>query len=175
MSKNLLEIVMPASLTVVAGAIGLCLVMLGGELTGTQVFEKAQPLSLADDVVEMAPFADSVSMKAVALSEEQSASVAAGNALFKGNCAQCHAANEVIVGPALAGVRKRRPESWLRAWVRNSSKLVASGDEYAVKIFNQYQKQQMPSFQLSDEEISQILDYVETYETRATDVVVVVD
>ncbi|MBT9392765.1 cytochrome c [Hymenobacter sp. NST-14] len=123
----------------------------------------------------MAPFADSVSMKAVALSEEQSASVAAGNALFKGNCAQCHAANEVIVGPALAGVRKRRPESWLRAWVRNSSKLVASGDEYAVKIFNQYQKQQMPSFQLSDEEISQILDYVETYETRATDVVVVVD
>ncbi|MBC6699153.1 cytochrome c [Hymenobacter sp. BT190] len=88
------------------------------------------------------------------------ADVAAGDALFKGNCAQCHAINDVVVGPALAGIAKRRPESWLIPWVKNSSKVVASGDEYAVKIFNQYQKQQMPSFQLSDDEIRQILLYV---------------
>ncbi|OWP64214.1 hypothetical protein CDA63_05220 [Hymenobacter amundsenii] len=99
----------------------------------------------------------------------------AGDALFKGNCAQCHAVNDVVVGPALGGARKRRPETWLRAWVRNSGKLVASGDEYAVKIFNQYQKQQMPSFQLSDKEISQILDYVESNEARAVGLVRLVE
>ncbi len=90
------------------------------------------------------------------------AAIAAGDALFKGNCAQCHGINDVVVGPALAGITKRRPVSWLIPWVKNSSKVVASGDEYAVKIYNQYQKQQMPSFQLSDEEVRQILAYVQS-------------
>lgn len=95
------------------------------------------------------------------------AAIAAGDALFKGNCAQCHAVNEVVVGPALAGITKRRPMSWIIPWIKNSSKLVASGDEYAVKIFNQYQKQQMPSFQLSDAEITSIVAYVTAEEGKA--------
>jgi mono/diheme cytochrome c family protein len=88
------------------------------------------------------------------------AAIAAGDALYKGNCAQCHAINEVVVGPALKDVHKRRPISWLIPWIRNSSKMVASGDEYAVKIFNQYQKQQMPSFALTDAEITSIVSYI---------------
>ncbi|QNH63261.1 c-type cytochrome [Hymenobacter sediminicola] len=94
------------------------------------------------------------------------AAIAAGDALFKGNCAQCHAINDVVVGPALAGITKRRPVSWLIPWIKNSSKVVASGDEYAVKIYNQYQKQQMPSFQLSDTEINSILAYVTAEEGK---------
>jgi len=96
------------------------------------------------------------------------AAIAAGDALFKGNCAQCHAVNEVVVGPALSGITKRRPVSWLIPWIKNSSKVVASGDEYAVKIFNQYQKQQMPSFQLSDTEITSILAWVTSQEGQTT-------
>ncbi|PJJ47968.1 cytochrome c3 family protein [Hymenobacter chitinivorans] len=88
------------------------------------------------------------------------AAISAGAALFTQNCAQCHAINDVVVGPALKDVHKRRPISWLIPWVKNSSKVVASGDEYAVKLFNQYQKQQMPSFQLSDAEITSIISYV---------------
>lgn len=88
------------------------------------------------------------------------AAIAAGDALFKGNCAQCHAINDVVVGPALKDVHKRRPISWLIPWIRNSSKMVASGDEYAVKIYNQYQKQQMPSFALTDAEITSIVSYI---------------
>ncbi|MBD2714811.1 c-type cytochrome [Microvirga sp. STR05] len=94
------------------------------------------------------------------------AAIAAGDALFKGNCAQCHAINDVVVGPALKGITKRRPVSWLIPWIKNSSKMVASGDEYAVKIYNQYQKQQMPSFQLSDTEITSILAYVTAEESK---------
>ncbi|WP_236668657.1 c-type cytochrome [Hymenobacter rubidus] len=90
----------------------------------------------------------------------QAAEVAAGDALFKSNCAQCHAVNEQVVGPALAGITKRRPMSWILPWVKNSSKVVASGDEYAVAIFTKFNKQQMPSFALSDKEITSIVAYI---------------
>ncbi|GGF12098.1 hypothetical protein GCM10011383_24150 [Hymenobacter cavernae] len=95
------------------------------------------------------------------LSQEDMAVVEAGDALFKNNCAQCHAVFDVVVGPALNDITKRRSISWLIPWVKNSSKVVASGDEYAVKLFNQYQEQQMPSFQLSDKEIKSIIKYIE--------------
>ncbi|UOQ50921.1 c-type cytochrome [Hymenobacter cellulosivorans] len=84
-----------------------------------------------------------------------------GKSIFESNCAQCHAINEVVVGPALRNVHKRRSIAWLVPWVKNSSKMVAAGDEYGVKIFNLYQKQQMPSFQLSETEIKNILAYIE--------------
>ncbi|GAA4496255.1 hypothetical protein GCM10023172_09230 [Hymenobacter ginsengisoli] len=85
-----------------------------------------------------------------------------GDALFKNNCAQCHAVNDKVVGPALAGITKRRSISWIVSWVHNSSKVVASGDEYAVKLFDDNGKQQMPAFpNLSGEQIKSILAWVE--------------
>jgi mono/diheme cytochrome c family protein len=94
------------------------------------------------------------------VSAAEAAEVGAGDALFKGNCAQCHAVNEIVVGPALTGLTKRRPMNWILPWVKNSSKVVASGDEYAVAIFNKFNKQQMPSFALSDKEITSIVAYI---------------
>ncbi len=97
----------------------------------------------------------------VPASPKEAAAIAAGDALFKTNCTQCHAVNEKIVGPALAGITRRRQISWLVAWVHNPAKVIANGDEYAVKLFNDYGKQQMPSFpQLSDKDIKAILAYV---------------
>ncbi|MGI4865765.1 MAG: cytochrome c3 family protein [Janthinobacterium lividum] len=92
------------------------------------------------------------------------AAIAAGDALFKSNCAQCHAVGEKVVGPALGGITKRRPISWIIPWVKNSAKVVASGDEYAVKLFNDNGKQQMPSFGLSDKEITSIVAWVTSQE-----------
>ncbi|RZK23985.1 MAG: cytochrome c [Hymenobacter sp.] len=91
-----------------------------------------------------------------------------GDALFKSNCAQCHAVNEQVVGPALAGITKRRPIAWIVPWVQNSAKVVASGDEYAVKIFNDNGKQQMPSFALKKKEIEDIIAWVSLQEGTAT-------
>jgi mono/diheme cytochrome c family protein len=149
--------VFPAALGLLVVTIGVLLLSMTGVL-----YE--EPPSLDNDVVELtaAPLtADSVATVNVPLSPGTDAvDVAAGDALFKGNCAQCHAMYDVVVGPALAGIGRRRPESWLIPWIKNSSKVVASGDEYAVKIFTQYQQQQMPSFQLSDQEIRQILLYL---------------
>ena len=90
----------------------------------------------------------------------EAAAVAAGDALFKGNCAQCHSVNEQVVGPALGGLTRRRPIFWIIPWVKNSSKVVASGDDYAVALFNKFNKQQMPAFALSDKEITAIMAYV---------------
>jgi len=91
------------------------------------------------------------------------AAMASGDALFKNNCAQCHAVNDKVVGPALAGLTKRRRIAWVVAWVKNSSKVIASGDEYAVKLFDDYGKQQMPAFpQLSEHDIKDIVLWVAT-------------
>lgn len=154
MNKAWLEIVMPASLVLI-----FCTVMVFGfSMSGLL----AEPVPAQTEL----PGGPSEPTAGSALPTRlptgaNAAAVAAGETLFQGNCAQCHAVHEVVVGPALAGVRKRRPEKWLISWVKNSSKMVASGDEYVVKIFNQYQKQQMPSYQLSDQEVSHILAYVE--------------
>lgn len=83
-----------------------------------------------------------------------------GRQLFNGNCKVCHAINEVVVGPALAGVHERRPTDWLHAFIRNSQRVIQSGDAYAVNLFNQYNKTQMPAFNFSDEEINSILAYI---------------
>ena len=91
----------------------------------------------------------------------EAAAIAAGDGLFKNNCAQCHAVRDKVVGPALAGISKRRSIGWLIPWVKNSSKVIATGDEYAVKLFNDNGKQQMPAFpQLSDEDIKSIVAWV---------------
>jgi mono/diheme cytochrome c family protein len=95
------------------------------------------------------------------------AAIQAGDALFKANCTQCHAVNEKVVGPALAGITKRRSISWLIPWIKNSAKVVASGDEYAVKLFNDNGKQQMPSFALTDKEITSIIAWVTSQEGQA--------
>jgi mono/diheme cytochrome c family protein len=93
-----------------------------------------------------------------------SAEIVAGETLFRANCTQCHAVGEIVVGPALAGITKRRPVGWIIPWVKNSAKVVASGDEYAVALYNRFSKQQMPSFQLSGEEIKNIVAYIEFQE-----------
>jgi mono/diheme cytochrome c family protein len=97
----------------------------------------------------------------IPVSPAEAAAIAAGDALFKNNCAQCHAVNDKVVGPALTGITKRRPISWLIPWVKNSSKVIATGDEYAVKLFDDYGKQQMPAFpQLSDKDVKDIVLWV---------------
>lgn len=89
------------------------------------------------------------------------AAVEAGGTLFKNNCAACHAIDAKLVGPALRDVHKKRKLPWLINWIRNSSKMVQSGDKDAVAIFNEYDKQAMPSFAFSDEEITSIVKYIE--------------
>lgn len=86
-----------------------------------------------------------------------------GEKLFKNNCAQCHAVtDEKVVGPGLKGASSRNDIAWLTKWVKNSQAVIATGDPYAVKIYNEYSKAQMTSFpNLSGDDIKGIFAYVD--------------
>ncbi|MBD2754689.1 c-type cytochrome [Spirosoma validum] len=87
-----------------------------------------------------------------------------GKTLFTNNCAQCHAVtSEKVVGPGLKGIKERAPGGdWLHKWIKNSSALIASGDQYANQVFNANGKVQMSSFpSLSDADIDGILAYID--------------
>jgi mono/diheme cytochrome c family protein len=88
--------------------------------------------------------------------------ISAGEALFNGNCKSCHRVKQKLIGPALAGVETRVPSiQWIYDWVRNPAKVIASGDEYANKIYAEYNKSQMTAFSnYKDEQILSILAYI---------------
>lgn len=90
------------------------------------------------------------------------ASIAAGKQLFDTNCKTCHRVDSRLIGPPLAGVYDRAPSiEWIQRFVRNSSAVIASGDPYAVNLFNEYNKVLMTSFSsLKDQDILNILGYV---------------
>ena len=91
------------------------------------------------------------------------AAISAGEALFNGNCKTCHRVKQKLIGPALAGFETRVPSvKWTMDWVRNSAKVIASGDEYANKIYGEYNKSQMTAFtSFKDDQILSILAYVQ--------------
>jgi mono/diheme cytochrome c family protein len=92
------------------------------------------------------------------------AAISAGEALFNGNCKSCHRVKTKLVGPALSGVQDRVPSvAWILDWVKNPAKKVASGDEYANKIYNEYNKSQMTAFtSYTDPQILSILAYIKS-------------
>ncbi len=83
-----------------------------------------------------------------------------GKKLFA-NCAQCHTTtHEKMVGPGLLGVLERRRVDWVVDFIENSQKLIASGDQEAIDIYNEYNKTQMQSFAYTDEEMPKLLFYL---------------
>ena len=84
-----------------------------------------------------------------------------GATLYQNDCTVCHQIHAEVVGPALAGITERRPIPWLIRFIRNSQQVIQEGDEYAVELYNQYNKTLMPSFDYSDEEIKNILAYIQ--------------
>jgi mono/diheme cytochrome c family protein len=97
------------------------------------------------------------------------AAISAGESLFNANCKACHRVKQKLVGPALAGVESRAPSiDWIKKFVKNSSAVIASGDDYAVKLYNEYNKTQMTAFSsLKDEDIMNILAYVKSEAEKA--------
>ena len=90
----------------------------------------------------------------------QDGDIAAGETLFKANCAACHKLDKKATGPALRGVASKYDTEWLYQWIRNSQGLVNSGDALAVKLFTENNNSVMTSFpQLTDEDINNILAY----------------
>ena len=96
----------------------------------------------------------------------QEADLVAGKSLFNTNCAACHKLDKKMTGPALRHVEERLlndeglDREWLSAWIRNSAKVIKSGDAYANKIYAEYNRSVMTAYpQLTDQDINNILAY----------------
>lgn len=88
--------------------------------------------------------------------------ISEGESLFNANCKTCHKVHEKLVGPALANVYDRAPSiDWIVSFIGNSSKVIASGDEYAVALYEEYNKTQMTAFPtFSRDQIMSIIGYI---------------
>ncbi len=80
------------------------------------------------------------------------------------NFQQCKACHTIgggkLVGPDLKGISERRNEAWLIKFIQNSQDMVQSGDELAVKVFNENNKIPMPVNKLTDEQVIGVLAFI---------------
>ncbi len=94
---------------------------------------------------------------------------AAGEKVFKANCAACHKIDKKLVGPALQGMTERWEENSsienMYAWIKNSQAYVkSSGDPYAKALLAEYNGSVMTAQAVSDEDITNVIEYVNTWE-----------
>jgi mono/diheme cytochrome c family protein len=103
---------------------------------------------------EATPEAKSMAAENIAPNEK-------GKKLFYGKCASCHMVNNDMSGPALKGVEDRWPDKKkLYAFIRNSEEVIRS-DKYARELWIQWnQTQMLPHPDLTDEDITAILEYI---------------
>ena len=91
---------------------------------------------------------------------------------FNYHCAACHTiGGGTRIGPDLAGVSSRRDRGWLQRFIQEPDQLNAAGDPTAVALRAAYQQARMPNLDLSDADVSAVLDYMER-KTRQIDTAV---
>lgn len=116
------------------------------------LYSQDDPAVKATSAEEAAPPAD--------VPGDSSGDVAAGESLFKANCAACHKLDKKAVGPALRGVADKFDRQWLYDWIHDSQALIKAGDPTAVKLFEENNKMIMTPFPaLSKTDIDNILAY----------------
>lgn len=91
-----------------------------------------------------------------------------GQELFNQYCAACHNFETTEIGPNLSGVTSEESKEWLVSFIRNAPKVIDSGDERAVELFEQY-KQYMPAFtMLKEDDIEHILAFIHKFSEGAS-------
>ncbi len=89
-----------------------------------------------------------------------------GKQAFESKCLACHSlGGGKKLGPDLAGVTKRRSESWLMRWLTSPEKMLAS-DADAKKLLKEYNNLPMPNQNLPEAEIRQYLRYFKWYDEQ---------
>jgi len=85
-----------------------------------------------------------------------------GESLFRQKCASCHSIGEGdrTTGPDLASVAEHRDRQWLVDFITNPGTLIKSGDPIANELLAKFNNLQMPSLNLSSEQINALLTYL---------------
>ena len=103
----------------------------------------SQPQHITDPVVEQVP-----------------TQAERGAMVFNNNCGSCHNRTKDC-GYRLTGVLSRWPDiTSLKAFIRNSTKVIESGDPYAVALYDKW-KATMPAFpEITDQEMDDLIVYI---------------
>ncbi len=89
-----------------------------------------------------------------------------GEEIFQSLCAACHTIGKgKLVGPDLAGVTSRREASWLHRQIKEPDVLIAENDPIAMQLLQEAGNVEMPSLDLSDEEVAAVIAYLKSTET----------
>jgi mono/diheme cytochrome c family protein len=85
-----------------------------------------------------------------------------GQDLYSGLCAPCHTIGQgKLIGPDLKNISEKRSKDWLIAFIQSSQTVIKSGDNDAISIYEEYNKMLMPDQILDNNQITQILNYIE--------------
>lgn len=92
-----------------------------------------------------------------------------GEKIFQTTCFACHTiGGGRLVGPDLAAVHERRSQEWLASFVKSSQSMINDGDAEAVALFEEFNRLPMPDALLSEEQVSQVLSYIEAQSSSMT-------
>jgi cytochrome c551/c552 len=93
--------------------------------------------------------------------------------LFDEHCADCHSIGEGDMrGPDLLGVEKKYNQDWLVSFILSANTLIDSGDQQAVKIWEEYEKKNMPDTRLSESEIITLIEYIGSFNKSEPDIII---
>lgn len=90
--------------------------------------------------------------------------IQAGKILFENNCSTCHSFQQNGIGPNLSGVTHNVETVWVKNFIRDPSKIIASGDPRALSLVEKYKAHMPPFAGLSEEELDALLAYLHTYQ-----------
>jgi cytochrome c2 len=89
----------------------------------------------------------------------------AGKDIFQLNCASCHSMirKRKLTGPGLLHITARHPRKWLIDYINDNEAVMAGGDCYAKKLFEEYNKNMMTRFpELKGKDMDDLLYYMES-------------
>jgi cytochrome oxidase Cu insertion factor (SCO1/SenC/PrrC family) len=90
-----------------------------------------------------------------------------GETLFRTRCMSCHDIGSpeagrlaATVGPNLQGVLTRHNRTWLTRWIKEPDRMLAEKDPEAMALLAQFKQVPMPNFNLSRDEVEQVLGFI---------------
>ena len=113
------------------------------------LLSRLQPASL---LAKKADYAESTKHKASRPGED----------LFLTRCTACHTIGEGDKsGPDLLNIADKRDRDWLVRWIKEPDVMLKEKDPLSMALYEAYNKVPMPNLKLTDEDASELLDFIE--------------
>ncbi len=85
-----------------------------------------------------------------------------GEDTFQTRCMACHTIGQGDKsGPDLLNVVSNRDRAWLARWIKEPDVMLKEKDPLAMALYEKYNKVMMPNLFLSDEEVNDLIDYID--------------